>query len=256
MVVHAFTRAADHGAGNPSGPLVQDAEGNFYGTLGTGGGHARRGAVFRMNPAGAIKLLHVFADHGDGAYPDALVIGRNVLYGTTAYTGGTYGGTLFSLTRGGKFNVLHTFDCASSGCQPYGRLVLDADGVLFGAAPLGGTDGVGTVYRWKRGAFSIIHDFIDNDPLGSIPQGGLEIDEHGRLFGTTEFGGRQGAGVIFEMNRDGTGRVLHAFGDTDQDEGVYPVSAPTLCPGGQLYGNTLQGGQGRAGEGNPSQRQA
>lgn len=249
VVLHDFGAGSNQGAGYPSGPLVQDDKGNLYGTLGGGGALAPFGAVFRMNAAGAFDLMHVFADDGDGAYPDALVFGRNgVLYGTSAYTHGALGGTLFTVGADGKFTVLHTFDCNADGCQPYGRLVVDADGVLFGAAPLGGLNGgVGTVYRWKHGAFDVLYALGGNDHLGSIPQGGLEIDEHGRLYTTTEFDGDRGGGVLFELRRNGTTKVLHDFSQDDGANGYFPVSAPTLFPGGQLWGTTLSGGNGDAG---------
>ena len=243
VVIYNFGPQTLQGAGYPSGPLVQDAEGNLYGTLGGGTSQSPYGAVFKLTAAGTFKLLHVFADAGDGNYPDALVIAADgVVFGTTAYTHGTYGGTLFSLGRDGKFQVLHTFDCASDGCQPYGRLVTNGSGVIFGAAPLGGFLNNGTIYAWKHGSFGVLHVVGDGDHLGAYPQGGVEIDTQGNLYSTTQYGGPAKAGVLFALRPDGMTKVLHAFGQ-DASGGAYPVSAPTLFPGGQLWGTTLQGGQ-------------
>lgn len=247
QVLHTFV-AADGSFGHPSGRMVQGGDGTFYGTLGVGAGTL--GAVFKMTPDFEVKLMHRFRDHGDGSGPSALAIGRNgVLYGTTEYTHGAYGGTFFSIAGGGKFKVLHTFDCAVDGCQPYGSLVVAPDGAIFGAAPVGGPNGGfnGTVYRFRHGEFGVIHAFSSGDPLGWLPQGGLAIDSHGELYGTTEEGGHAGAGVVFSMHRTGEGKAMHAFSYGHAADGVAPVSSPTVFPDGYLYGGTLEGGIGDAG---------
>jgi uncharacterized repeat protein (TIGR03803 family) len=244
VILHAFAADLDGGEGWPASRLVQDAEGNFFGALCDN--HVLPGAVFKMTPDGAVSIVHKFRDDGDGNCPDALVLGPDgTLFGTTAFTNDAYGGTVFAIPAGGgKLRVLHTFTCETDGCQPYGLLVTGPDKALYGAAPLGGAAGTGTLYRvGAEGAFSVIHEFGD-DKLGAFPQGGLARDEHGTLYSTTEFGGRNGGGVVFSMTRDGVSHVLHAFGPREPANGLNPVSSPLLLPGGLLYGTTLDGGAG------------
>ena len=226
VLLHTFSKNLDGGQGWPSGRMVQDAQGNFFGTLCQN--HVLPGALFKMTPDGSVTIVHRFQDQGDGSCPDALAMGPDdTIYGTTAYTNDDYGGTLFSYpAAGGRLRTLHTFVCASDGCQPYGLLAIGPDKAIYGAAPLGGTDGVGTVYRvGYNGNFSVIYNFTNGGALGQIPQGGLTQDATGTLYSTTEFGGRNGGGVVFAMTRNGTGHVLHAFGRAKSANGYNPVSS-------------------------------
>jgi uncharacterized repeat protein (TIGR03803 family) len=74
------------------------------------------------------------------------------LYGTTV-GGGTYGyGTVFELTpiAGGGWTerVLHNFNNdGTDGAYPYGGLIFDGAGNLYGTTAWGGTYGNGTVFE-------------------------------------------------------------------------------------------------------------
>jgi uncharacterized repeat protein (TIGR03803 family) len=89
---------------NPTAPVIQANDGNFYGTTYFGGAH-NGGTVFRITPAGTLTTLYSFcgqAGCADGQYPYAgLFQGTDGdLYGTT-YQGGTAGsGTVFRLSVG------------------------------------------------------------------------------------------------------------------------------------------------------------
>jgi uncharacterized repeat protein (TIGR03803 family) len=201
-----------------------------------------------MTPDGTVTLVHKFHNDGDGECPNSLVIGPDgtTLFGTTRFTTDAYyGGTAFAIAEpGGKLRVQHTFVC-ETGCNPSGLLVTGPDKALYGTTSNGGTLGAGTVYRLApHGEFSVLHNFFDGDPIGVNPAGGLTRDEHGRLYGTTQLGGRYGAGVVFSITRDGVGHVLHAFDIGQPGDGFWPVAAPLLLPGGLLYGTTLSGGNG------------
>jgi uncharacterized repeat protein (TIGR03803 family) len=70
------------------------------------------------------------------------------LYGTTQ-AGGTSGvGTVFKLTATGQETVLHTFTGGTTdGANPFGSLVRDAAGNLYGTTFVGGAFGHGAVYE-------------------------------------------------------------------------------------------------------------
>lgn len=73
MVLHEFTRGAD--GAFPRGGLVQDSEGNLYGTAEEGGTGANCcGVVFKLDPAGNQTVLYTFTGDGDGAFPWAGVV--------------------------------------------------------------------------------------------------------------------------------------------------------------------------------------
>src|SRR5207249_3250647 len=62
--LHSFAGASTDGA-YPQAGLVQDSDGNFYGTAQIGGANDN-GTVFRINPSGSYSNLYSFGD-----YPDA-----------------------------------------------------------------------------------------------------------------------------------------------------------------------------------------
>ena len=223
-ILHHFGdgSVANDGA-QPMAALVQDANGNFYGTTVAGGapvtdgsigqqtttnsiGH---GTVFSMTPAGAVTILHSFGAGNDGrAALAALVDHGGVLYGTTNIGGTAQLGTLFQITTGGALTVLHNFgdgSVANDGANPVGTLVVvdKAFGgtALFGATQTGGTAGEGTVYEFDlSGALTILHSFDDvatpND--GQLPTGGLTLGADGNLYGTT-IGGGAGYGTAYAI---------------------------------------------------------
>src|ERR1039458_9156274 len=62
------------------------------------------------------------------------------------------------------------------------------------------------------------------------------------LYGTTYYGGSNGLGTVFQLNRDGSGYAqLWSFGATASD-GQNPPAALIQCSGGALYGTTEAGG--------------
>ena len=111
--------------------LVRGVDGNFYGPT-SGGGAQSRGTVFKMTPSGTITTLYSFCSQSnctDGGDPDAgLALGSdgNFYGATTAYGAGH--GTIFKITPGGAFTLLHRFTGSGDGDSPDGTLLLAGDG--------------------------------------------------------------------------------------------------------------------------------
>jgi uncharacterized repeat protein (TIGR03803 family) len=87
-VLYSFPDEA--GGVYPQGPLVRDAEGNFFGVT---AGNYQCGTVFKLNKVGKQTVLYSFAGTTDGCYPAGGLArdGRGNLYGVTA-SGGSGGG--------------------------------------------------------------------------------------------------------------------------------------------------------------------
>jgi uncharacterized repeat protein (TIGR03803 family) len=144
--LHNFDHNVD---GNYStGGLIFDSSGNLYGTTGDGGpGGGIGGTAFQLTPDGTLNTICVF-NGGFGPVAGLIMDHAGNLYGT-APSGGAYGvGIVFKLTPsngGWTETVLHDFS-GIDGSAPYGKLLLDGHGNLYGTAG-GGVYGYGVVFE-------------------------------------------------------------------------------------------------------------
>ena len=137
-----------------SGPLalVQDADGNFFGTTQYGGGSDDVGTLFELTSKQEFINLHNF-DKTDGAYPSAglTLASDGNLYGATVEGGPADAGTIFEITTAGTFRTLYTF-AHPYAFNPTGPLFQGTDGSFYGATPGGNGDGpLGTVFEFSNG---------------------------------------------------------------------------------------------------------
>jgi uncharacterized repeat protein (TIGR03803 family) len=250
----------------PMGGVVADAAGNLYGTTSTGGTEdCSCGTLFELSPSesgGWIpKLIHRFGSQNnatDGGYPySGLVFDREGnLYGTTE-EGGSGTGTVFEFSpnAGGTWteSILHNFGVSpGDGNSPFGGVVFDAMGNLYGTTAWGGKNGFGTVFElspaggglWTE---NILHSFTQND--GAVPADGVTFGPNGSLYGVTSQGGpfagtTDGGGTAFELTPTSGGvwteTTLHSFGKGT--DGSAPYVPLVIDSSGNLYGATLWGG--------------
>jgi uncharacterized repeat protein (TIGR03803 family) len=115
------------------------------------------GIVFVVNRAGKKTVLHSFTGGTDGAFPYGGVLrdAAGNLYGTTSAggntaCGGAGCGTVFKLDQQGNETLLYTFTGGTDGGTPYGGLIRDRAGNLYGTAFIGGATGNGVVYRISK----------------------------------------------------------------------------------------------------------
>lgn len=134
------------GGVTPIAPLIQASDGNFYGTT-FGGGGFDQGTVFRLTSIGTMTIVHSFNFTGDGGKPESgLVEGTDGNFYGAARDGGASGfGTLYMVTPGGIYNVLHTFD-STAGAYPDVTVMQHTNGNLFGDTIQGGTGANGVFY--------------------------------------------------------------------------------------------------------------
>ncbi len=188
--------------GYPSSVLVQAADGSFYGTT-ENGGPTGWGTIFKITPGG--QLTTVYAFHGqDGGIPAPGLVqdADGSFYGTT-YDGGTnFSGSVFRLGADGTLTNLYSFTGGADGGNPYGGLVLAADGNFYGTTVNGGTYNDGTVFRIDRdGALTTLAGF--DGYQGANPYAALAQGPDGCLYGTTESGGAGNFGAVFRIRIDG-----------------------------------------------------
>jgi uncharacterized repeat protein (TIGR03803 family) len=149
-VVYSFKGGKD-GAG-PAAPVTSIGN-ELYGTTSGGGGRGYLGTVFEVNvTSGKKRRLYRFKDNQiDGTTPaSSLLYLKGVFYGTTL-TGGRDGdGTVFSLTRSGKEQILYYFKGPPDGFNPSGG-VTAISGTLYGTTTGGGPASCGNSWPFGCG---------------------------------------------------------------------------------------------------------
>jgi uncharacterized repeat protein (TIGR03803 family) len=150
------------------------------------------------------------------------------------------------------YQVLYRFKGGADGEYPFGNVVVDAGGTLYGATNQGGaygsaSGGYGTVFSLSPSGKTIIHSFAGGAD-GAYPQSGLTLGSGGAIYGTTDYGGggaacSGGCGTVYALTPSGSGygeQVVYAFqGGSD---GEAPVGNVISDSSGAIYGTTVEGG--------------
>jgi uncharacterized repeat protein (TIGR03803 family) len=251
--------------------VILGADGALYGTTMNGGTNCGQsddcGVVFQLTRGSDGKwsetVLHDFGG-SDGWFPNGSLVADKAgnLYGTTVY-GGSKGcsnlgcGLVFELVRGRgdkwTYKVLYNFG-SGGGLWPYAGMIFDSNGNLYGTTSGGGNfnaceGGCGVVFELspdRKGNWTetVLHSFGGGD--GNGPRAPLTLDAAGSLYGTTQFGGVQGTGTVFELTLGKGGKwteqLLYSFGGYDTKDGDQPLYGVTFDARGDLFGTTQFGG--------------
>jgi len=206
-IIYNFCSLANCADGtSPTGRLILNKNGNFYGATNRGGAF-NEGTVFQLTPAYAESVLYSFTGGSDGANPTGKLTQdqTGTMYGVT-YQGGTPGsgstipsGTVFKITTAGVESVLYSF-CQQAGCtdgaNPLGSLFLDGSSTLYGTTTFGGTNNAGVVFKVSTaGAESV----LDNLTIDADGGNGAVVDKKGNVFVEMYSGGASGDGWVMEL---------------------------------------------------------
>jgi uncharacterized repeat protein (TIGR03803 family) len=247
-VLYSFEGPSPKGS-LPNGGVIRDEDGNLYGTALEGGtGYADAGVVYKVSPRGGLSALYSFSGGADGSGPIGNLIRDRAgnLYGVTEGGGTGNAGVVYKLDPAGHQTVIYSFTGAADGNNPFGGLVRDVVGNLYGTTLFGGTAGAGVVFKLDpSGAETVLHAFTGG-PDGAVPVGGLTLDSADNLYGTANSGGDSsacggsGCGVVFKLDKSGNETALYTF--TGGTDGANPFGSLALDSGGNVYGATNAGG--------------
>ncbi len=205
--------------------------------------------------AQTFTVLHSFPAYaGDGSQPFAGILrdSHGNLYGTTVFGGAHNAGTVYEITKKGAEFVLYSFGSQTGdGSNPFGNLIRDSRGNLYGTTYGGGAFGYGTVFQLSpSGTETILYNFA-GIPDGAMPRGALLRDSKGNLYGSTSDGGNTlcglsaGCGTLFEISSTGKETVIYTFCSASGcADGSSPAGALIFDKKFNIYGTTVAGGNG------------
>ncbi len=135
-IVYTFNSTT---GGAPLGPLVSDQAGNYYGTV-TDNGPAGNGGVFQFTPSGGeYNLLYAAPGNvnvANGPQGGVVIDGAGNIYAADPANGSHDDGYVIRLTPSNGhwlYTDLHDFTGGSDGAAPFGPLVVDEQGNIYGA---------------------------------------------------------------------------------------------------------------------------
>jgi uncharacterized repeat protein (TIGR03803 family) len=251
---------------SPSGSLIVEANGDLFGTSIQGGANDV-GTVFEIAKtaggyAGTPTTLVSF-DDANGAFPNGSLIADadGDLFGTTLDGGANDDGVVFEIAKtaggyAGTPTTLVSFN-GTNGFLPGGSLITDANGDLFGTTTgLDPTTGdpltdctVFEIVETGAGYASTPTTLVSfNGTNGETPFGSLIADSHGNLVGTTDSGGVNHDGTVFEITGSGFALTRTAptltmlAGFSGGINGEEPEGGLIADANGDLFGTTSADG--------------
>jgi uncharacterized repeat protein (TIGR03803 family) len=192
----------------------------------------------------------------DGANPYAglIIDAAGNLYGTTLGGGSLNNGTVFELSPTGSETVLHAFQNTPDLATPYGGLILDSFGNVYGTTWFGGVNGTGGVFEISPNQNETIlyNQWCANACTqdGESSAAALIADKKGNVYGTTALGGAFASGLVFKLNvARKTETILYSFAGAAKEDGAAPFAGLVADTSGNFYGATTSGGVSGCGGG-------
>jgi uncharacterized repeat protein (TIGR03803 family) len=247
-VLYNFANGVD--GAYPVQGLIMDKVGDLYGTTANGGHGA---FVFELSPsAGGWSEKVIYGPVNDG-YSGLISDTAGNIFGVSTEDKGQNNlhiNKAFKLSPNGDGSwnsaMIHRF---KDDIDPFGTLVVDKAGSLYGTSFAGGAAGLGMVFKLSAGkkgwTTNVLYSFNGYPKDGANPVGGIVFDAVGNIYGTTVNGGKHGGnGTVYELVApvDKTGykeKVLWSFNGLDGSE---PDDSLVLDNEGNLYGTTAAGG--------------
>jgi uncharacterized repeat protein (TIGR03803 family) len=190
-------------------------------------------------------VLHDFTDGADGGEPHQMIQGSDGNFYGTATNGGAHNsGDIFEVTPSGAFSVVYSFTGGADGCQPEGPVFRDSNGDIYGTTHECGDPKCRCGIFFKldtNGDLTVLHTFTrGTEAEGEFPSNNI-VSVNGALYGTTEAGGSNGAGLIYKITKTGHYDVVRSF---SFEEGQGTQGDLTRDAAGNIYGETSDGGSG------------
>jgi len=227
---------------HPGGALIQATDGKLYG-LTSDGGSNNKGVLFVYDTSASTLTKKYDFDSTNGSNPNGALIqaSNGKLYGMTKNGGSTDNGVLFEYTITSNTLIKKVdFDGSAYGAWPLGSLMQSSNGKLYGMTHNGGANDYGILFEYDIPSNKLTNKVDFDITNGANPLGSLMEANNGKLYGLTNMGGLNDAGVLFEY--DTTSGILTKKVDFFGANGNYPDGSLIQAGNGKLYGLTYDGG--------------
>ncbi len=150
--------------------------------------------------------------------------------------------------RAQTLTTIYSFKGAPDGAGPWGGVIRDAAGNIYGTTQAGGnSEDEGTIFKIDSGGNeTVLHAFAGWPNDGESAYSGLAPDRAGNRYGTTFEGGSgcysYGCGAVYKIDAAGEESVLYSF--SGGIDGAFPRANVILDSQDNIYGTTANGGTG------------
>lgn len=197
---------ADTNGVHPSGSLMRAYNGKLYGMTPEGGKY-NSGVIFEYDPwTNNFTKVFDFDGNVSGGHPNGGLTQafNGKLYGTTTYSGGNDGSTIFEYDpEKHVYTKRIHFNDGSSEClqNPYGNLLQVSNGKLYGMTAFACFDSYsGGLFEYDPKTNKLVKKIEFEGVNGAHPYGSLIQASNGKLYGMTSYGGSNNRGIVFEFD--------------------------------------------------------
>ena len=207
---HALTPLVSFDGTNGVNPvqIALDSHGNIFGVThfdnfanGQAGASEGSGVLFEIpaNNQTTVQTIYAFTDNSIGQFPQALVLdSSDNIYCLTTYGGANNAGSIVKIAAG-TFSVSTVASLPGSFQSEPNSLTL-ANGNFYGTTLTGGGSDLGTFFELPASTTTFNVASFSGTANGASPDGAPLVDANGNIYGTTEGGGANGLGTIYQYS--------------------------------------------------------
>lgn len=247
--IHDFQNTSNDGAFPQGGLLVYNNL--LWGTT-TKGGANGNGYLFSINTLGTVLNNYNSFSSSTGSFPYGTLItgnataGQDTLFGFTKNGGDFDYGTFFYYVPSNGSYGFSSLDNFTLGSNPIcGAAQSSLDNKFYGLTFNGGAIGSGTMVVARYNGIQKKLDFNSPGLNGGAPISTLFQASNHRIYGTSELGGTNNTGVIFEFHP--TTNSITILGNFNLVNGSKPKGGLVEHSNGKIYGTTYEGGVNNGG---------
>ncbi|HZY79754.1 MAG TPA: choice-of-anchor tandem repeat GloVer-containing protein [Cyclobacteriaceae bacterium] len=215
--------------------LTKGNDGNLYGLASQ--------YIFKMTPTGSVTSIYSFSGSFNSPGGKLLLASDGRLYGL-AVNSLNFSTVIFRVETGGT-GYTELYELTQQDLDYFGALVEGPGSILYGVVRESGANDARIFKIGMDGTgYADLYEFT-NASKGSKPLGDLVIATDGRLYGSTEEGGVDDAGVLYRIEANGSNYTVVA--NMSKTTGLNPAGGLCKAGNGDMFVACSNGGDGFSG---------